>query len=113
MYLYFIRSGRSGPIKIGVAKNVESRMDNLQTGNPIQLILIAKMKCDGKAHAYNLEAYLHKIYRNRKIRGEWFSGEINLSHADRVISRCDIASESKQSDIEQELDIKSIISSPL
>ena len=113
MFVYFVRSGRNGPIKIGVAKNVENRMDTLQTGNPTELILIAKVKCKSKAHAYSLETQLHKIYSRKRIRREWFSSELNLSHANRLISARDLEEENESQHAEQELDMCALLSSPI
>jgi hypothetical protein len=40
--VYFIGEDENGcsPIKIGVAKNIEARQRNLQTGNPLELRLL-------------------------------------------------------------------------
>ena len=42
MPVYFIGEDENGcsPIKIGVAKNIEARQRNLQTGNPLELRLL-------------------------------------------------------------------------
>ena len=74
MYVYFIKSGydKRAPIKIGVAVNIERRLNALQTANPEKLTLIASIKCKSRAEAFNIESYLHGELNNRKIRGEWF-----------------------------------------
>jgi len=79
MYIYFIRAGSSGPIKIGVAVDVDRRLNTLQTGNALQLTIIAKIKCRSKSEAYDKESQLHKMFRKKKIRGEWFHGNIRLN----------------------------------
>ena len=75
MYVYFIQSGydKKPPIKIGVAINVERRLNALQTANPEKLTVIASIKCVNRMEAYNIESYLHRQLSNRKIRGEWFA----------------------------------------
>lgn len=41
-HVYIIRSGNTGAYKIGVAKDVEKRLEGLQVGNPEKLHIIAK-----------------------------------------------------------------------
>ena len=82
MYVYFIRAGNSGPIKIGIASNIQSRMDTLQTGNHLKLTLVASIKCDSRLHALDKEKKLHKLFDYKKIRGEWFCGSIKLKDVD-------------------------------
>ena len=79
MYVYFIRAGSNGPIKIGVAENVESRMETLQTGNHMELQIVAKIKCTGRKAAYRREATFHREFSYKRIRGEWFCGTIRLN----------------------------------
>jgi len=79
MYVYFIRAGHTGPIKIGVASNVDRRLDTLQTGNHMELFLVAKIKCQSKTHAYSIENALHKKFKGKRIRGEWFMPNIKIS----------------------------------
>ncbi len=75
MYVYFIQSGhdKKAPVKIGVAKNIQRRLEALQTANYEKLLLIAQIECANRAEAYNIESYLHKELSNRNIRGEWFA----------------------------------------
>ena len=82
MYVYFIRAGNVGPIKIGVATNIQSRMDTLQTGNHLKLALVASIKCDSRLHALYIEKNLHKLFHYKHIRGEWFCGSIRLKDVD-------------------------------
>ena len=80
MYVYFVRAGSTGPIKIGVARNVESRLKALQIGNHLELRLVAVMECRDRADAYSKEAQFHKIFKEKRIRGEWFSGSIRINN---------------------------------
>lgn len=79
MYVYFIRAGNNGPIKIGVADNVEKRVETLQTGNAVELIVIAVIKCSSRSAAFNKEAAFHKMFASKRIRGEWFRGGIRIN----------------------------------
>ena len=105
MYVYFIRAGSNGPIKIGVADNVESRMDTLQTGNHMELSIVAKIKCSGRKDAYRQEANLHKFFSYKRLRGEWFCGSIRLSNLDSLTESDQQAMEEKflTSDSDREL----------
>ena len=73
-FVYLIQAGRKGPIKIGVARNVNARMCILQTGNHKELRLIVKLGPFTEYYAYKIEGLLHKKFSNRRIRGEWFTG---------------------------------------
>lgn len=86
MFVYFIQAGRTGPIKIGVAIDVGKRLAVLQTGNHLTLYLLAKIKCKGNKSAYGLESDLHKLFRSKRVRGEWFSSNIRLSQVRELSS---------------------------
>jgi len=77
--VYLIRSGKKGPIKIGVADNVAKRMSDLQTGNPNELLIEAIIPCRNKKEAYVTEKWIHKICSKDHVRGEWFSSKLKLS----------------------------------
>jgi len=86
MYVYFIRQGAGngkGPIKIGMASNLERRLNTLQTGNPVELNFIACIPCDSREEARELERKLHDFFRGSKIRGEWFKGGINMARIEQ------------------------------
>jgi len=76
MNVYFIQAGDKGPIKIGVARSVERRLEALQTGNHEELRIITKIMCEGLAHAYATERKFHKMFKKYRIRGEWFKPKI-------------------------------------
>ena len=77
MFVYFIQARNSkGPIKIGVAKDVERRLDSLQTANYQKLKIITVILCKSEANAYEMEKKLHHRFREYRIRGEWFSAKI-------------------------------------
>ena len=74
VYVYFVSSGRGkrAPIKIGVSKNVDKRVDELQTGNPNKLYILSIIECTTVKRAYNLEGYLHHKLKRFRLVGEWF-----------------------------------------
>ena len=66
--LYFIQVGDHGPIKIGTANDVHSRLKNLQCASPCELRVVREM--DG---GKRLEGAAHKRFAAQHIRGEWFA----------------------------------------
>jgi hypothetical protein len=66
--VYFIRMIPDGPIKIGIAGNVNMRLDNLQTATPHLLEVIGVILGGGRS----LELKLHRQFSQLHIRGEWF-----------------------------------------
>lgn len=67
-WVYFIRRGETGPIKIGWSRSPVSRMAQLQTGQEVQLHLLA-MAPGGSAE----EGALHRRFGAFRLTGEWFS----------------------------------------
>ena len=76
MKVYFIQSGKGGAVKIGKAKNVETRLRELQTGNPKELYLRAVLCCTSEANAFHTEQLLHIRFAENRLRGEWFHKRI-------------------------------------
>lgn len=66
MTVYFIRAG-DGPVKIGVADDVESRLRELQTGNHQPLHVIRSVP-----GARAEERWFHFKFQNQHIHREWF-----------------------------------------
>ena len=70
-FVYFIRVGENGPVKIGRAYSPESRMQYLQCMNYEKLILLRKIETtyhDSRA----MERYMHFSFIDNWLRGEWF-----------------------------------------
>jgi predicted GIY-YIG superfamily endonuclease len=78
MYVYFIQAGKKGAIKVGITNNVEKRIETLQIGNPYELRVLSLIPCESRAHAFEIERRIHKFFRRQNIRGEWFTGNIDL-----------------------------------
>ena len=77
--VYFIQCrDKNGPIKIGLAMDVEKRLAQLQVGNPYKLKVIASFYVDSKIKAQQIEKSLHKKFMKHSIRGEWFTSNIKL-----------------------------------
>jgi hypothetical protein len=67
-YVYAIRRGTDGPIKIGVTTNLASRLATLQTATPEPLNVVALIP-----GGTEVERMIHLYLREHRIRGEWFA----------------------------------------
>jgi hypothetical protein len=65
--VYFVRSGEL--VKIGCARNVQRRINELQCASPEELILIASFDTGNR---YIAETIAHKRFAEYHVRGEWF-----------------------------------------
>lgn len=72
-FLYFIRCGERGPIKIGIADNPGARMAGLQVAHFLELRLMGTIA--GGAEA---EKAWHARFAKARIRGEWFEPTAEL-----------------------------------
>ena len=68
-YVYLIRLS-SGECKIGISKNVENRISNLQTANPNEINLLHTFPA---SNAREAESVLHQKFSHLRIRNEWYS----------------------------------------
>ena len=66
-YLYLMQSGINGPVKVGVASDVEARRRQLQTGNPFHISIISTIP-----DAAQREFELHDLFGHFRLEGEWF-----------------------------------------
>lgn len=67
--IYFVQAVTGGPIKIGVASNVYTRLKGIQTGSPVKLQIIAFVPDDDPRF---LEGLLHERFAQFRLEGEWF-----------------------------------------
>ncbi len=70
VYVYFIL--RNGHVKVGVARDPEARLAQLQTGNSLPLSIIAKMPFQSRREAMEVERSIHRKYAHHRLNGEWF-----------------------------------------
>lgn len=77
-YVYVIsEEGVDDVAKIGVARDVRSRIASLQTGNPSPLCLRLLLVGDQE-----LEWHLHQRFKDFRHLGEWFSGDLQAALAE-------------------------------
>ena len=69
MYVYAIRNTTTGSIKLGISRNPEQRLKQLQIGNDCALELVAYRKAENR---FQDETALHYAHSAAHIRGEWF-----------------------------------------
>lgn len=68
---YFVQKESGGPIKIGRAREIASRMNVMQSGSIETLVCIAFIPCD-------IERELHEQFSDLRICGEWFRDDARL-----------------------------------
>ena len=73
-HVYFIQSIHGGPIKIGIARDIDVRLRELQVGNPHPLRVIGILKNAGKKR----EGELHQHFLSTRLCGEWFEDTAEL-----------------------------------
>lgn len=66
-HLYLMQVGTTGPVKIGIAVDVEKRRRQVQTGNPEPVRIVASLP-----HASDMEKVLHRRFARYRMQGEWF-----------------------------------------
>lgn len=69
-YIYFAEA-TNGLVKIGLTKNMPSRLRALRTMSPIPVRLLHAVSCDGK-HPHIVEADFHSRFAKQRHHGEWF-----------------------------------------
>lgn len=69
MFVYAVKD-EQGRIKIGISKNPENRVRNLNIGNADKLELVYTKKSNGGGYSSEVEA--HKRAKQHRIHGEWF-----------------------------------------
>lgn len=83
MYVYFVATKGCNPkmVKIGKAKNVDSRLAEIQCYCPYELELRGTLKCTSEKHAFAVENSLHHTFRDYRRRGEWFLYTLETKYA--------------------------------
>lgn len=66
-FVYFVQAEDGGPIKIGWAQDVASRVRQLQVGQSRRLRVIDAIKC-----SRTYERKLHRQFAASRLFGEWF-----------------------------------------
>lgn len=86
--LYIMQIEKTGAIKIGVSKNPESRIKQLQTSCPYKIRMILKLE----KHGY-LEKQLHdrlRKFRTTRSNQEWFDFDSLSELPDWIYEKLDL-----------------------
>lgn len=75
-YVYVARELVSGRYKVGISKDPEARLKELNIGNPEELILITSYKATESG--YLSESLAHKALESYHLRSEWFDSSADL-----------------------------------
>lgn len=81
--IYLIKSLNEGLYKIGVSKNPNKRLKEVQTGNPSPVEIVQLYETD---NAYKIESTLHNRYSHYNTHGEWF--ELSIKEEVNFIDVC-------------------------
>lgn len=84
MPVYFVQGGKDGPVKIGWANYVSSRLVELQCASPVPLALVRAF--DGPRA---LERALHDVFAAERLHGEWFEHSV-LDDLDAVLEAIEL-----------------------
>lgn len=78
--LYVVQRGDGGPIKVGISRNLKSRVEQLQSGNAERLRVARVYKMT------DVEKSIHAhLEKSGRLNGEWFPAEL-LAMIDRILS---------------------------
>lgn len=81
-WVYLIEACGQSIYKIGMSQDVDKRLDGLQAASFVNLRLIHKFEADDSRDA---ERLLHAVFRNKRIRNEWFSlDNFDLAFVSRI-----------------------------
>lgn len=84
-YVYLLKIPEKSIYKIGVSKDVEKRIKQLQTGNYEQITLVHKFKSN---YPYKIESILHGMYKFKRIEGEWY--DMSAKEEENFIGQCEM-----------------------
>lgn len=110
MYVYFIRSANKKSlvqVKIGLSKDPNERLRNLQFTSPTKLSLIGVIKCKSKLHSFHVERTLHDRFKKQRRHGEWF--HLSNEHLNQILEL--IASEKQPEQLLQRILMNTIMRS--
>ncbi len=83
MYIYLIRCSENSFYKIGISKNVEQRLKQIQTSSPDKVYLVHKYE---SSYASKIERALHNFYKSYHRNNEWF--ELSLNEEVEFLDMC-------------------------
>ena len=86
-YVYILKVSSDGIYKVGVSKNVEKRVKQLQTGNPEKIEIVKTFLSD---YPYKIESVLHRSYQRNHVQGEcYYLSEKDIENFEERCSICE------------------------
>jgi predicted GIY-YIG superfamily endonuclease len=80
-YVYLLLDGMN--YKIGITTNMDNRIKELQTGNSRNISVVFYYPINS---AQKMEAMLHRKYKKKRVRGEWFNlNQIDVNHIEFIL----------------------------
>ena len=75
--IYLIQMGDTQYYKIGITKDINRRIRDLQTGNPLPLTVVTTIEIDtnpkqSREFSAFIESRLHALFEYCRASGEWF-----------------------------------------
>ena len=83
-HLYVIQAVNGGPVKIGMSRNPDNRVEELQPGSPFPLQVIRVYPHQGR-----YERSVHKALSQWRLHGEWFEEDVVEHIEDIMVRRAD------------------------
>ena len=84
--LYLIAASEDGPTKIGISRDPDHRLKELQSGHARPLHVFHATWLVERKYAKKAEAWLHKELADKRQSGEWFS--VAISAARELVTQC-------------------------
>ena len=82
--VYLVGCQKNKTLKIGLSRNPEKRLSQLQVSSPHPLKILAKVK-----GSRGLEQQLHKEFSCLKLSGEWFKWDDSIIEKFHLLSELD------------------------
>jgi hypothetical protein len=77
VYVFAKKNGtdREAPVKVGISRDVNGRMVQVQTSCPFKIGLVYVFECPSKDVAREIERCFHDTQKKDRLHGEWFNIE--------------------------------------
>ena len=76
-YVYILVAGPFVKIGVTTSSDPYARIKGIQTGCPFEVKPATRLECY-RINPFDVESYLHEVFSNLHVRGEWFMNEGGL-----------------------------------
>lgn len=84
--IVYVMGREIGPVKIGVSRNPDKRIVEIQSGCPYPIEILYWVRARDRPNAFELERDFHEVFRDKRLTGEWFS--MNADDASDGLEMC-------------------------